>query len=46
MAPGGPGPRVGSAAEPFALTDVGGTVHRLEEFRGQWLLLVFHRHLG
>ena len=26
--------------------DPRGTVHRLEDFRRQWLLMVFHRHLG
>lgn len=30
----------------FALNDHTGQVHRLEDFRGQWLLLMFHRHLG
>lgn len=33
-------------AIPFALQDSAGTLHRLEDYRGQWLLLVFHRHLG
>ena len=33
-------------AAPFALPDVEGRVHRLEDYRGRWLLLVFHRHLG
>lgn len=36
---------VGSPAVPFALEDTGGTVHRLEQYRGHWLLMVFHRHL-
>jgi len=36
----------GAPAAPFALPDAAGTVHRLEDFRGRWLLLVFHRHLG
>jgi peroxiredoxin len=38
--------RVGTPAVPFELSDTAGTLHRLEEFRGRWLLLVFHRHLG
>ncbi len=38
--------RVGQPAVPFALEDAEGRVHRLEDFRGRWLLLVFHRHLG
>ena len=37
---------VGSPAVAFALEDTVGTVHRLEQFRGRWLLMVFHRHLG
>ncbi len=36
----------GKPAVPFALTDSGGSLHRLEDYRGRWLLLVFHRHLG
>jgi peroxiredoxin len=38
--------QVGSPAVAFALEDTAGTVHRLEQFRGRWLLMVFHRHLG
>ena len=38
--------RVGSAAVEFALEDTGGAVHRLAQYRGRWLLMVFHRHLG
>jgi peroxiredoxin len=38
--------RVGKPAVPFALTDAEGQLHRLEDYRGRWLLLVFHRHLG
>ena len=37
---------VGLPAVAFALADTAGTVHRLEQFRGRWLLMVFHRHLG
>ena len=36
----------GQQAVPFELADVHGTTHRLEDYRGSWLLLVFHRHLG
>lgn len=36
----------GKAAIPFILNDSAGHSHRLEDYRGQWLLLVFHRHLG
>ena len=38
--------KVGQPAVPFELADTTGTVHRLEEYRGSWLLMVFHRHLG
>ena len=37
---------VGGPAVPFALPDAEGRLHRLEDYRGHWLLLVFHRHLG
>ena len=36
---------VGRPAVPFALPDTQGREHRLEDYRGQWLLLMFHRHL-
>ena len=36
----------GRAAVPFSLPDAEGKTHRLEDFGGSWLLLVFHRHLG
>ena len=36
----------GDAAVPFELPDTAGRVHRLSEYSGGWLLLVFHRHLG
>ena len=38
--------RLDLPAVPFALPDATGAVHTLQEFRGHWLLLVFHRHLG
>ncbi len=37
---------VGKPAAPFELNDARGNEHRLEDYRGEWLLLVFHRHLG
>jgi peroxiredoxin len=37
--------KVGLPAVTFALEDTTGAVHRLEQYRGCWLLLVFHRHL-
>ena len=36
---------VGSPAAAFELEDTAGTVHLLEQYRGHWLLMVFHRHL-
>ena len=36
---------VGSPAVAFALEDTTGTVRRLDQYRGRWLLMVFHRHL-
>jgi peroxiredoxin len=36
----------GKPAVPFRLRDSEGRIHRLEEYRGGWLLMVFHRHLG
>jgi len=36
----------GKSAVPFELRDSTGRIHRLETYRGKWLLLVFHRHLG
>lgn len=38
--------RVGQAAVAFALPDLHGQAHRLEDQAGRWRLLVFHRHLG
>jgi peroxiredoxin len=36
----------GKPAIPFTLNDSTGCPHRLEDYLGHWLLLVFHRHLG
>jgi len=36
----------GRPAKPFTLRDGGGKPHFLEDYRGSWLLMVFHRHLG
>lgn len=36
----------GRPAVDFELDDAHGQRRRLEDFRGRWLLLVFHRHLG
>jgi len=38
--------RIGLAAADFVLPDIAGGTGRLEQYRGSWLLLVFHRHLG
>jgi len=35
----------GRAAAPFELKDTEGTLHRLGDYEGEWLLLIFHRHL-
>jgi peroxiredoxin len=35
-----------TAGQGFALPDADGTIHRLSDYRGRWLLMVFHRHLG
>jgi peroxiredoxin len=37
---------IGLPALPFSLPDSIGRIHTLEEYRGSWLLMVFHRHLG
>ena len=39
-------PRVGEPAVPFKLPDVNGRLYSLGQYRGHWLLMVFHRHLG
>lgn len=36
----------GKPAIHFSLQDSEGHGHRLENYRGNWLLMVFHRHLG
>jgi len=38
--------RTGAGAVEFQLADTRGDIHTLERYRGRWLLLVFHRHLG
>jgi peroxiredoxin len=38
--------RVGARAVPFDLLDTRGARHTLADYRGRWLLLVLHRHLG
>ena len=35
----------GAPAADFQLPDTEGRGHRLADYRGVWLLLVFHRHL-
>jgi peroxiredoxin len=36
----------GFPAPAFALPDAQGRIYRLQDYAGNWLLLVFHRHLG
>jgi len=36
----------GKPAIPFNLRDSEGHTHHLENYKGNWLLMVFHRHLG
>ena len=36
----------GKPAVEFSLKDASGVEHRLQDYAGHWLLLVFHRHLG
>lgn len=36
----------GGPAFRFSLPDTSGRMHRLTDFRGSWLLMMFHRHLG
>lgn len=36
----------GGAAVPFKLLDSYGKQHYLDDYKGSWLLMVFHRHLG
>jgi len=37
--------RPGTPAVPFALKDTSGASHKLDDYVGKWLLLIFHRHL-
>lgn len=37
---------VGQPAVSFSLTDAEEKTHRLDDYLGTWLLMVFHRHLG
>ena len=37
---------VGAAALPFQLQDTNNRLHRLSDYSGRFLLLVFHRHLS
>lgn len=37
---------LGRPAVDFRLEDLGGRTHALSDYRGRWLLLDFHRHLG
>jgi peroxiredoxin len=46
MTPHAAGRLAGKPAIPFSLPDAEGRLHRLADYRGLWLLLVFHRHLG
>ena len=36
----------GRHAPQFALPDADGRIYRLADFRANWLLLLFHRHLA
>ncbi len=38
--------KIGSPAVDFELPDAAGVMHRLSQYAGSWLLVVFHRHLG
>jgi hypothetical protein len=38
--------KVGLPAVGLALEDTAGAVHRVEQYRGHWLLMVFLRHLS
>ena len=38
--------QIGKPAISFDLVDTQGARHRLADYAGKWLLLVFHRHLG
>jgi peroxiredoxin len=45
MVRGRKGHQVDRPAIPFELPDADGRTHRLSDYRRNWLLLVFHRHL-
>jgi hypothetical protein len=36
----------GKTAIPFNIRDSEGHSHNLESYKGNWLLMIFHRHLG
>jgi peroxiredoxin len=36
----------GKTAKPFSIRDSNGNLHSHEAYKGSWLLMVFHRHLG
>lgn len=36
----------GARAFDFEIKGIHGTVHRYADYKGKWLLMVFHRHLG
>lgn len=36
----------GKPAKSFSIHDSNGNVHSLEAYKENWLLMVFHRHLG
>lgn len=38
--------KVGQEVPSLAFKDITGREVRLEQFKGNWLLLVFHRHLA
>jgi len=38
--------RIELPAIDFCLGDASGIEHRLADYSGKWLLMVFHRHLG
>jgi len=37
---------VGKRAPEFELIDTNENAHRLDDYSGDWLLLILHRHLG
>jgi len=36
----------GALAFDFEIKDIHGKLHRYADYKGKWLLMVFHRHLG